>query len=83
MTDDKKSEGLNVRDDAADCPECGSDCHALTETRDAHTFEKIGCKVACFECGALGPAGKDMDEAVTYWNAMDHATEKLSQETEA
>ena len=76
MTDQEIS-GLTVRDHAKECPECGSAAHALTTTRDAKTFEKKGVKVACFECGALGPMGADMNAAVIGWNSMAQATEKL------
>ena len=68
---------LNIRDDAKDCPNCGSDCVAGTKTVDIKTGEEKGMKVACFECGALGPVGKNGHDAVIAWNAMDEPKEFL------
>ncbi|WP_420406894.1 hypothetical protein [Hoeflea sp.] len=70
---------LNVRDHAKECPKCGADCNALTDTVDAETFMPKGKKVACFECGALGPMAEDMHHAVVAWNAMTEPTEHLVQ----
>lgn len=61
---------LNIRDDAKDCPNCFEDILATVDTYDAETMECKGKKVACFSCGALGPLGADLEEAIRLWNGM-------------
>ncbi len=59
------------------CPVCGGDSIAATETVNAETYKHLGYKACCFECGALGPMGKDIHEAVLLWNEMETPSEKI------
>ena len=72
LSDNEKQ--LNARDDAKPCPECEQDCVCLTDTVDARTGDPLGHKITCNMCGALGPLGETMHDAVVAWNAMEEAT---------
>nr|DAI84699.1 MAG TPA: restriction alleviation protein [Caudoviricetes sp.] len=61
------------------CWKCGSEnVGVASETNKIAGFMFAEYRIMCYECGAMGEAAKNMDDAWYLWNASDAAEKKVA-----
>ena len=61
------------------CWKCGSEnVGVASETNKIAGFMFTEYRIMCYECGAMGEAAKNMDDAWYLWNASDTAEKKVT-----
>ena len=61
------------------CWKCGSEnVGVASETNKIAGFMFAEYRIMCYECGAMGEAAKNMDDAWYLWNASDAAEKKVT-----
>lgn len=61
------------------CWKCGSEnVGVASETNKIAGFMFAEYRIMCYECGAMGEAAKNMDDAWYFWNASDSAEKKVN-----